>query len=1180
MWSFADNRPVSNRDAGENRSQRRRTRRERRSDVKRRLTLQHLEDRRVMTSFTPGANFAGVDLYQSLIDPPGVSGATGPAHVVEMVNGRYQVFSKAGGMPVQDLSLNDFWTTAGIRPTRADDPRVAYDPTSQRWFAVAEDDQGAKPNLLMLAVSSSDDPTQGWIALGLGEHGANIRYAADPKIGFDKEVVTIAMNMFDVQGDNVSVPATVNIVALPKADLVQANPTVAGATWFENLDGTTTGFYAQPATSVDGHLPRSFLSSSAKHLGQLNATTVTGPQGALSVSSGSVAVTPTNGPPSVDQPDTDQNIWARGDIGASIVERLMSGRVNPSLWVAHGINYNNRAAVEWYEIDAVTKARLQGGVISDPTLGLMCPSIAVNSKGDVVIGVSGADATHYLSSYVAVGHTINNVTHFGPVTEIKAGSGAYQLSPLWGTFSSTVVDPVDEDHFWTFQQYTQAADRWGTQITEIVITPGPKLFARDATVAENAGLAQFEIFLTEPAVGDVTFSLSTADGMAVAGRDYVATNVMGKIAAGATSTTVTVPIANDVMDEFDETFSLVVSNLMGAVAADDTAVATIVDDDFAPGLIAGDVQVAENDPAGKVAFTVRLQAISGKPVTFEYYTTSGSDMGTAVPGLDYKEIKLGKATIPAGAASTQVLVDLVNDYTDDFDKDTFSLAIFRPVNAYLVDRLGVATILDDDPEPYLYVNRVNANDVTVDESVGTATFSVAMTWDSDKVVTFDYTTLNGSAMAGTDFVATSGVASIPPRFYATKIAVPIVDNAVYELTEDFSFVISQPVNGRLWQSTSVVTIMDNDPPPLLAISDVTLAEGSNLMQGTVFRFTVSLSAATAAPFTVDYATAPGSAGNGSGMSDGDFVSQSGRLSFMGVPGETREIDVLVRGDLAVEANETFFVQLANVAGGGPVQVADAEGQGTIVNDDATGITSIGGQLRIVGTDVRDVISVRLKGNDVEVSIAAPNVITRRFALNSLTSIAVATMGGDDSVTVDARVPLPLSAEGGDGNDVLQAGGGSAKLFGGLGNDTLTGGNAADALMGGPGIDTLRGFKGNDLLIGGLGSDELDGGENDDILIGGTTAYDFDYLALDRIMTEWSSARTVADRVNNLRGANPNAPNSPYYLTGGGVNATVFDDAAADGMRGGLGNDWFFAKLNDIADILRDAQIGDLLEQLP
>jgi len=113
--------------------------------------------------------------------------------------------------------------------------------------------------------------------------------------------------------------------------------------------------------------------------------------------------------------------------------------------------------------------------------------------------------------------------------------------------------------------------------------------------------------------------------------------------------------------------------------------------------------------------------------------------------------------------------------------------------------------------------------------------------------------------------------------------------------------------------------------PTLSINNILLNEGNS---GTnPFVFTVTLSAASNQTVTVNYATV-----NGTATPPTDYLGISGSLSF--APGETsKTITVLVNGDTTVEPNETFTV---NLSGANNAILANAQGTGTIRNDDGAG----------------------------------------------------------------------------------------------------------------------------------------------------------------------------------------------------------------------------------------------------
>lgn len=118
--------------------------------------------------------------------------------------------------------------------------------------------------------------------------------------------------------------------------------------------------------------------------------------------------------------------------------------------------------------------------------------------------------------------------------------------------------------------------------------------------------------------------------------------------------------------------------------------------------------------------------------------------------------------------------------------------------------------------------------------------------------------------------------------------------------------------------------------PVLAVADAAVTEGN---AGTrAISFVVTLSAASATPVSVGFATESGSATAGT-----DFAAQSGRVTF--AAGETRKVvTVAVRGDTAIEPNETFNLRLSAPVG---ATLGDALAIGTIRDDDTPPGLSVG-----------------------------------------------------------------------------------------------------------------------------------------------------------------------------------------------------------------------------------------------
>jgi hypothetical protein len=131
---------------------------------------------------------------------------------------------------------------------------------------------------------------------------------------------------------------------------------------------------------------------------------------------------------------------------------------------------------------------LESGTIANTNLDYYYPSIAANNAGTVVIGFNASGLSNYISSFAAVGQTVNNVTTFGePLTlktgvtdyhgddETGGGFGTPAPTSRWGDYSATSVDPVDQNRFWTLQMYPSDSAVWSTEITELITVPLPVL---------------------------------------------------------------------------------------------------------------------------------------------------------------------------------------------------------------------------------------------------------------------------------------------------------------------------------------------------------------------------------------------------------------------------------------------------------------------------------------------------------------------------------------------------------------------------------------------------------------------------------------------------------------------------------------------------------------------------------
>ena len=217
------------------------------------------------------------------------------------------------------------------------------------------------------------------------------------------------------------------------------------------------------------------------------------------------------------------------------------------------------------------------------------------------------------------------------------------------------------------------------------------------------------------------------------------------------------------------------------------------------------------------------------------------------------------------------------------------------------------------------VTEVEGNSNTID-----AVFTVTLNPASTQAVAVDYATSDGTAEAGSDYIAASGTLTIEAGATLNTITVGIIGDTAVERNETFTVTLRNPLNAvlsRLGHAVATGVITDNDESSL-TIADTYVSEGNSGTTDVVF--TVTLNPASTQTVTVDYATSDGTAEAGS-----DYIAASGTLTIEA--GTTlNTITVAMIGDTVVEQDETFTVTLKQPS---DAVIERAKATGTIANDD-------------------------------------------------------------------------------------------------------------------------------------------------------------------------------------------------------------------------------------------------------
>jgi serine protease len=222
-----------------------------------------------------------------------------------------------------------------------------------------------------------------------------------------------------------------------------------------------------------------------------------------------------------------------------------------------------------------------------------------------------------------------------------------------------------------------------------------------------------------------------------------------------------------------------------------------------PTLSVGDVSLTEGNAGTKLAvFPITLSQSLASAVSFDVFTGTG----TASAGSDYVTNAIAGQTIPAGQTSANFTVSINGDSVVEAN-ETFTVNLANASGAGIGDGQGQGRIINDD------VATLSIGDVTVaegDSGTSTARFVIRLSEPLPNPVTFDVATSNGSATAGSDYVALSQSGRYLDAGRTTQVfEVAINGDTVAEATETFNVTVGN-VNGATLADGSAIGTIGND----------------------------------------------------------------------------------------------------------------------------------------------------------------------------------------------------------------------------------------------------------------------------------------------------------------------------------------------------------------------------------
>ncbi|MBL4827038.1 MAG: hypothetical protein JKY66_04880, partial [Spongiibacteraceae bacterium] len=437
--------------------------------------------------------------------------------------------------------------------------------------------------------------------------------------------------------------------------------------------------------------------------------------------------------------------------------------------------------------------------------------------------------------------------------------------------------------------------------------------AAEFFVDENGTQLSIDIVRShvEAGAGEASVFYFTQDIAAVANVDFLP--ALGELifAENETVKTANIVITDDDLYEANETFrfSLGQTSQTAMLGELTSARVTIVEDDAIPPQGAIRWALSEthiDETAASVSLTIERLGDAQGELSVDYVTLDAS----AVAGMDFVA-QAGTVLFADQQTSSTITLQLVDDQIYE-GTESFTVRLSNPSNevAIVSENTTSITITDDIASVGQAVIHFTENAVTLKETQGLVSFTLARVNGSSATSSLAWTTLSDTAIAGEDFQQTEGIVEFQEGETQKTIEIMLLDDTVYEGNEGFFIQLNNPVGATVPQAQKqlAVTLTENQTAPAGGVFNLSGITQQQHETDTIFIVTINRLQASNGVASVEYSTLSKSA-----MAGEDFEQTSGSLTFEDAE-TSKTVEISVLDDQHYEGPESFFFQLNNVQG--------------------------------------------------------------------------------------------------------------------------------------------------------------------------------------------------------------------------------------------------------------------------
>jgi Ca2+-binding RTX toxin-like protein len=490
------------------------------------------------------------------------------------------------------------------------------------------------------------------------------------------------------------------------------------------------------------------------------------------------------------------------------------------------------------------------------------------------------------------------------------------------------------------------------------------------------------------------------------------------------------------------------------------------------------IQTEGNSGSKAFTFTV-TRAVNTTGVNAVNWAVTGTGT-SAANTTDFLNgvLPSGTVSFAAGETSKVITVNVQGDTTVE-PNENFTVTLSNPTNGATITTATATGTITDDDLPSL---NLSPNGQTVVEgliSPQNLSYTVSLSSSSTQTVTVQYSTANGTALAGSDYTTTTGTLTFNPGVTTQTITIPILNDSVNEANETFTVTLTSPTNATLGGTATVTS----------TITDTLSASTTTTLAANVENLTLTGSSAiNGTGNTGNNVLTGNSVNNTLNGGDGNDTLNGGAGNDSLIGGNGNDFAYYYSSTASVTVNLLTGTASDGLGGTDTLsQIEHIQGSNT-AGDNLTGDANnntfygYGGNDTLNGGD----------GNDTLVGGTGNDLLTGGNGTDTAYYYSV-------TGAVTANLATGIANDGEGGTDTLSQ------------IENIQGSNTAgDNLTGNTGVNILYGYGGADILTGG--------GGNDLLYLGSDTVKDtVNYTSGDGVDTVYNFVRGVGGDVLKFTG---------------------------------------------------------------